>query len=165
MSELSDFEIFSPEAAEELARKVYSMVPDDVFVTVLCLELDINADIYTMGPGTDDMPSMLVARNERRIGELLDIIEIQPPWHYDVEKYPVLMIAIESARCYYGYVGITLSRELPAEYDSPIIQAVFGYIRKHLPEPFIDDEGGVPDVRYFYGVLSNTNTRYDPSED
>ena len=88
MSEPSNYCIFSAESIEELAERIYAMLPEDVFVTVMFMEYDEETDIFTIGPPTNGMPSMEVARNEKRMDKVIDLVGPHPPWSYDTEKYP-----------------------------------------------------------------------------
>ena len=155
MSEHSQFNIFSSEAIEDLAERIYSLLPQDVFVTVMYTEHGYDMGVFTIGPSTNGIPSIAVTRNEKRIDKVLDIIEPYPPWDYNTEKYPVMLFSIESYKNYYGIVGITLSREIEDYDDYRIIYLVRDYIRMHIPDAYVDDEDEFVDVVYFYGALSD----------
>ena len=164
MSEPSQFNIFSSEAIEDLAERISSLLPEDIFVTVMFTEHGYDMGVFTYGPSTGDMPSLDVARNERHINDVLDYIDPHPPWDFDTEKYPVMLFSIESYKNYYGIVGITLSREVENYDDYQIIYLVRDYIRMHIPDAYVDDEDEFVDVVYFYGALTNPKMHYEDDE-
>ena len=155
MSELSQFDIFSSEAIEELAECIQPLLPEDVFVTVMFTEHGGETDYFSVGPDLGGLPSFEIARNEHRLDELFSRIDPHPPWNYDTEKYPVLLFSIESFKNYYGIVGITLSKEVEDFDDYNIIYPVRDYIRMHIPDAYVDDEDEFVDAVYFYGALTN----------
>ena len=164
MSEPSNYCIFSAESIEELAERIYAMLPEDVFVTVMFMEYDEETDIFTIGPPTNGMPSMEVARNEKRMDKVIDLVGPHPPWSYDTEKYPVMLFSIESEKFTFGFVGITLSREIKDFDDYKVIYLVRDFIRMHLPDCYICDDDEYVDAAYLYGALSNPKVCYEDDE-
>ncbi len=164
MSEPFQYDIFSAKALEDLAERISSLLPKDIFVTVMYTEHGYETDIFTYGPSTGNMPSIAVARNEKRIDDVFEQIEPHPPWDFDTEKYPVMLFSIESYKNYYGIVGITLSREVEDFDDYRIIYLARDYIRMHIPDAYVDDDDEFVDVVYFYGSITNPKLCYEEDD-
>jgi hypothetical protein len=160
VDEHSQFSIFSEEAIQEIAQLIFGMIAQEVFVTVMYEEIEVESDMESFGPDTYGARSLDVVRNEQRIDDVCEIMEEKPPWHYDIEEYPVMFFSIESWRNYYGYIAITVSKRIDNVSDGDIARAVVSYIREHLPEPFIEDEKEPIDVHYIYGTVVNQGFCY-----
>lgn len=160
MSELSQFSIFSDEAIQELAARIYCLLPGENFVTVMFEELGVCSNILTVGPDLGGLQSLDATRNGRRIDDVCEKMSEHPPWNYDTKKYPVMFFSIESFRNYYGVIGVTINNVIEDFNDCSIIDVVVDQILKHLPEPFEEDIEEPIGVRYIYGAITNPNACY-----
>ena len=168
MRVLPQFNVFSEEGLEALAKYVSTLVPDRITVTVMYEEFgiinpdDYTSDFYSYDPNSESPYALASLRNENRIKGALVHMDCSPPWSFDTTKYPVIFFSIETPANYYGFVGITLSEELGLDTkdDDMVVSYIFDYIQKHLPEPQ-EEEDEFVDIFYVYGSLTNSRICYD----
>lgn len=163
----SQFSIFSDEAIAEIAQLVGGMIDrEDLYVTAMFEEFDVDSNMASYGPDTHGARSIEVARTEQRIDDICQIIHLHPPWDYDFKKYPVMIFSIESNRNYYGIIAVATSKEVEGFNDAKLARAVLAYIRAHPPEPFEEDMESWIEARYAYGVIANRDFCfvYNPDE-
>ena len=100
MRVLPQFNVFSEEGLEALAKYVSTLVPDRITVTVMYEEFgiinpdDYTSDFYSYDPNSESPYVLASLRNENRIKGALVHMDCSPPWSFDTTKYPVIFFSM-----------------------------------------------------------------------